>query len=191
MGGESSRLPDTLREELDETFSDYPRDAGELGDFAGSPRPAGESMQLEESNVFDFENTGLTVAEPNGGLDGLCSRTDEDSIDTESNHQVVLVSLKALMNVAVEFKKDRELPNRASRRTDHLWSLVSLKVAIPAIPAVLEIPEIRVTDRNGAQMIRTLVAQAGADIWKCNDLGATVAIGYGEMIELTVQGGMT
>lgn len=85
LGGESSRLPDRLREELDETFSDYSRDAGELEDFAESQRPADETMQLEESSVFDFENTGLTVAEPNGGLEGLCGRTDEDSIDTESN----------------------------------------------------------------------------------------------------------
>ena len=85
MGGESSRLPDRLREELDGTFSDYSRDAGELEDFAESQRPAGETMQLEESSVFDFENIGLAVAEPNGGLDGLCGRTDEDFIDTESN----------------------------------------------------------------------------------------------------------
>lgn len=68
---------------------------------------------------------------------------------------------------------------------------MSPKVAIPAILAILAILEIRVTDLNGAQMIRTQVAQAGADIWKCNDLGATVIIGYGEMVELTVQGGMT
>lgn len=85
MGGESSRLPDRLREELDGTFSDYSRDVGELEDFAESQRPAGETMQPEESSVFDFENTGLAVAEPNGELDGLCGRTDEDSIDTESN----------------------------------------------------------------------------------------------------------
>ena len=85
MGGESSRLPDRLREEFDGTFSDYSRDACELEDFAESQRPADETMQLEESSIFDFENTSLTVAEPNGGLDGLCGRTNEDSIDTESN----------------------------------------------------------------------------------------------------------
>ena len=85
MGGESSRLLDTPRKELDEPFSDYSRDAGELEDFAESQRPADETMQLEESSIFDFENTSLTVAEPNGGLDGLCGRTDEDSIDTEIN----------------------------------------------------------------------------------------------------------
>ena len=85
MGGESSRLLDTPRKELDEPFSDYSRDAGELEDFAESQRPADDSMRLEESSVFDFENTSLTVAEPNGGLDGLCGRTDDDSIDTESN----------------------------------------------------------------------------------------------------------
>ena len=85
IGGESSRLPDRLREELDGTFSDYSRDACELEDFAESQRPADETMQLEESSIFDFENTSLTVAEPNGGLDGLCGRTDEGSIDTESN----------------------------------------------------------------------------------------------------------
>jgi len=69
--------------------------------------------------------------------------------------------------------------------------VMSPEVAIPAILAILEILEIRVTDLNGAQMIRTLVAQAGADIWKCNGLGATVVIGYGEIVEPTVQGGMT
>src|SRR6266702_2254026 len=119
--------------------------------------------------------------------------------------QVILVRLKAvmdfelssqvretyLMDVAVEVKKGRELPNQESCRTDRPWSLTSPKVAVPAIPAVLEIPEIWVTDLNGAQMIRTLVAQAGVDIWKWNDLGATVVIGYGKMVELTVQGGMT
>jgi hypothetical protein len=87
--------------------------------------------------------------------------------------QVILVSLKALMDlklssqirerryltdVAVEFKKDRGVPNWANRRTDHLWSVMSLKVAISAIPAVLGIPEVRIIDLNGAQMIQTLVA---------------------------------